>query len=1759
MLQVFVSSTWLDLQPERKAVEAALQRLRETKFVGMEYFGSRDESTQDASLAEVDRSHVYVGIFGGRYGSGITEDEYRRSRERGLPCFIYLKDEATIAPEWSETSPNRASVLAALKEDLRKAHTVTNFVNPDDLAAKVTADLHRWLFDEYLTPRLEKASRGEFPHEEAQSLLAAVKDLSQLNHELLDKLQSEGYQITAAGERSVAAQQIINSTIITGDVILPPTSIAPFQAEQLPEHFVDRREVSESLIQAILETTKSVSAIHGLGGSGKSVMASAVAHNHQVRSRFSDGVLWATLGQEPNLVSLLGGWVQAMGDYSFRPDLLEPTPTSAHLRSLLHEKAVFLIVDDVWDASDVSPFLVGGPRCHLLITTRDGLIAQSIGAVSYRLDEMTPEQSMELLSKRLGRGLKQPEHEPALALVQELGHLPLAINLAAAQVADGVPWSELLDELQTEIARLNVLDMPGTEEVLDDATRKRLSVNASFKLSLRRLPEERRQRFARLSVLAENVTFTPAIAATVWETNLWTARETLRYLRDKALISEALPPANGTPLYRLHNLMRDSARELLTSPVIPEREGDLPGSGVPLTAAHSELLKRYRDSTRDGLWHTLLDDGYIHSHLVWHLCQAEQFEEIHALLAEETADGRNGWFQTRDGLGQTGGYLEDLTFAWLLASGSSFASLVQSQLSSNVGLELRYALMISSVTSLAGSIPATLLARLVKTNPEQALAYALQTDPNNRINVLAELAPSLPQSLLKDTVKKIWATADDTSRLATLNVLLPYLPQSLIQEIYAASDAMREGYRLDFLVALAPRLPDEVKLKVLKESNDLSQARDNAFIRSSTLKALASCLPEPTKSAELQGMLERLEPPYADKWARGFLFFVTDLMLSPEALQSSKFVLSARQTMYAGLLEFPAAEDFSTMSFDQIRHWIFEGSNETDSPVNKGFRKYIFSSALQQFAPVFSELIGRRMTATQLEDWFLGRVDPAPPLARTIAECAIAQHIYWLAPHLPEAQLPEALRKSLGLEDDGIRFQALVALLPCLPPQPLKDEALKNALEIAQVATARNKVWALIDLAPHLSESQLGQALQLATSLKVDQTDSDEAAIAKAIGRMAPHFTASLIPEALKCAQAIENEAHRFEALTGLLPYLPDRPKTDVLDEVVKMARNNQSPGSQAQALARLAPELRESELEETLKLSQGIEHNSGRTEVLAALAPHLPDVLLPQALEIARAIGDDFPQSEVLSNLSFHLLNLDQHQEALAAARAIKDQLFRAEAITETAKHLSGQEQSDRLKESLEIARGIEPGFYRRRGEQLVESRGTAMTDVALLLREPLKGIVLQDALNSELTVRKGLNWQSAVLANLSVRLVESGYHQEAIRGARAINEWCRAGTLARIATYSPEPLKTDLLNEALEATRAARDEGLNIDPLPSSDHPQTDEGDSEFQFRFHVNIPPEQLMNRLNEDTVQAENRSVALAALVPMLSEPLLFQALTEASTLPENERIRVLVAIAPHLPEPRKTEVLETSLRIARVLTSFQEWIQVIGMLVPQLSNRIRLEVVQELLETIQTREADRFSTSGKQAQDLAQALISVARYLQGPLVDEALSRAYAIADPFWQGVALSGLAESIAQTDLPRAIAIVRRTRADSARSDLLSRLAPKLNEKFFGEALELTAEINLGYFSRQNLEYRINGGRSTFTTVWTAQIQALEGLARYLPSSCRMDLYRVWDQMIHRLAAGKRDYLLMHLYQSSVLFALGGAEAISEAARAIRDVGRWWP
>jgi hypothetical protein len=120
--------------------------MQDTAFAGMEYFGSRPETPREVSLAEVDRSNIYIGVFAHRYGSGITEAEYRRARERGIPCLIYLKDDSVpVPPAHIERAPEKVAKLEALKRELKQHHTVSFFKSPDHLATQVVADLHNRL------------------------------------------------------------------------------------------------------------------------------------------------------------------------------------------------------------------------------------------------------------------------------------------------------------------------------------------------------------------------------------------------------------------------------------------------------------------------------------------------------------------------------------------------------------------------------------------------------------------------------------------------------------------------------------------------------------------------------------------------------------------------------------------------------------------------------------------------------------------------------------------------------------------------------------------------------------------------------------------------------------------------------------------------------------------------------------------------------------------------------------------------------------------------------------------------------------------------------------------------------------------------------------------------------------------------------------------------------------------------------------------------------------------------------------------------------------------------------------------------------------------------------------------------------------------------------------------------------------------------------------------------------------------------------
>ena len=153
-MKVMISSTSLDLPDHRKAAEDAI--LRAGCFpLAMEHGSATSNS--DAirfSLDMVDQADLYVGIFAQRYGFNpdnkkenpqgwsVTEHEYRRAKERGIPCLIYLaaKDHKFSEEDFDFEAEKRAK-LKALKEDL-KTHEICGFFSaPDNLHSLIVQSL----------------------------------------------------------------------------------------------------------------------------------------------------------------------------------------------------------------------------------------------------------------------------------------------------------------------------------------------------------------------------------------------------------------------------------------------------------------------------------------------------------------------------------------------------------------------------------------------------------------------------------------------------------------------------------------------------------------------------------------------------------------------------------------------------------------------------------------------------------------------------------------------------------------------------------------------------------------------------------------------------------------------------------------------------------------------------------------------------------------------------------------------------------------------------------------------------------------------------------------------------------------------------------------------------------------------------------------------------------------------------------------------------------------------------------------------------------------------------------------------------------------------------------------------------------------------------------------------------------------------------------------------------------------------------------
>lgn len=444
----------------------------------------------------------------------------------------------------------------------------------NELFQKTLVDLPEHLNEEFLAKDLQKIIdndwKGRFTPSELRE--GAAIYLNCLRVQLL-KVDSYVDLVTRLAtlrtdSRSEQILVIVNETLalikknfgvdsikfIPGSAPLPPSLVIGRED--------DIRILKERLISQKSDSTnlQVLTAIRGWPGVGKTTLASVLANDQQIIDKYPDGILWISLGPEPDIHSGLATWGRALGiDDLIKEKTAEDA--SRRLSAILRNKQMLLIIDDVWKEAQAIPFKVGGQKCATLITTRANDVAQYLAETPeniYRLNVLTEEKSLDLL-KEIAPTIVKDFIDACKELVRELEGLPLALQVAGhllnAEANYGFSVIDLLKELQDG---KKILEAKAPADRSDLANETIPTVAVLFQKSTDRLDEFTRDCFAYLGVFAPKpATFDLEAMKSVWQVE--DPKPIIRTLVDRGL----LEPIPAIDRYQMHALLVAHAKAFL--------------------------------------------------------------------------------------------------------------------------------------------------------------------------------------------------------------------------------------------------------------------------------------------------------------------------------------------------------------------------------------------------------------------------------------------------------------------------------------------------------------------------------------------------------------------------------------------------------------------------------------------------------------------------------------------------------------------------------------------------------------------------------------------------------------------------------------------------------------------------------------------------------------------------------------------------------------------------------------------------------------------------------------------------------------------------------------------------------------------------------------------------------------------------------------------------------------------------------------------
>ena len=325
----------------------------------------------------------------------------------------------------------------------------------------------------------------------------------------------------------------------------------PFQAIPDLATFVGREEARQTLAAWLLtDSPHKVCTLEGMIGVGKTALAARLAY--QLRPHFPDGVLWARLDTSDPFI-ILRQFAEAYGvDVAAYEDL---DSRSQFVRGILAHKQALMVLDNVRSSRQIEALLPPSGACTVLITSRWRDLSLAQGVHRFSVEPFSAAESLALFSKVVGKKRVAQENALFSEMAHILGHLPLAVDIAACRLADEPHWTTavFLAQLQSEKSQL--------DHLVHDERCLRTAFYASYDL----LEPSQQQFLAAVSTFGGE-DFSPEAAAAVANLSLAEAQAHLKTLFCLSLVHQGR--ANR---FRLIPVVRTFAREKIVEETVWQR------------------------------------------------------------------------------------------------------------------------------------------------------------------------------------------------------------------------------------------------------------------------------------------------------------------------------------------------------------------------------------------------------------------------------------------------------------------------------------------------------------------------------------------------------------------------------------------------------------------------------------------------------------------------------------------------------------------------------------------------------------------------------------------------------------------------------------------------------------------------------------------------------------------------------------------------------------------------------------------------------------------------------------------------------------------------------------------------------------------------------------------------------------------------------------------------------------------------------------